>query len=256
MRPAAITDLVVSDPVPSLTGLLRDRACLLAELNTYTVNSIEAERKALARELHDEMGATLALLSLELTEMESSIAGCAHVEGMAQSVVRLRELLGALYDCKHRVIEGLRPPLLDDLGFEDAVRSYASKWTRQSGIKVTVRSLGPLPRLNEVAGLAMFRAVQESLTNTARHARASQVEIEMRVASRRIAVDMLDDGVGFGDSSQAPAGYGLLGIRERLEALGGTIAIRSRHPNCGTRVAFTMPLRGRLADPARLPRVA
>ena len=226
---------------PDADALL-ERVNRLTLLNAHTIRCIEHERKALASELHDEMGASLALISLAIADLECHLPDDDKSAAITDDLTRIRELIEGMYRYKHRVIEGLRPPQLDHLGLEEAIRSYARQFSSYSGLHVVVSVAKSLPVIEENAALAIFRAIQELLTNVARHARATCVRINVRLLRHRFELSISDDGVGLTGSEPCHGGFGLLGIQERMETLGGNLHLASRTPKPGTTVTITVPL--------------
>ena len=234
----------VADRTRDLTALtreLRDRDERRARLLAKFIRAQEDERKRIARELHDETCQTVATLSVA--------ADAALARPPVPDRGRLLEMK-ALADRAlsevHRVIYDLRPSVLDDLGLESAVRWYAERSLAPAGISVRCEIEGLEKRLPVEIETAVFRVVQEALTNVVRHARAETVLIQMAREEARLDIEVEDDGCGFDPASVATPessgrGLGLLGIRERVELLGGHVTIDSA-PGQGTRLAVSVPL--------------
>jgi signal transduction histidine kinase len=198
-----------------------------ARLLKHVIAAQEEERRRIARELHDQTLQQLTALTMQL-------------EG------RPRDIARAAIDDLHRLIRDLRPSVLDDLGLLPALRSYAASHLGSRGIAVHCEFPERLPPLSAEATIALYRVGQEAITNIARHARAETVLIACTVSSGRIALEVEDDGAGFEPSqvarpSESGQGLGLLGMRERLALLGGSLTIESE-PGRGTRVVASMPL--------------
>jgi two-component system sensor histidine kinase UhpB len=193
----------------------------------------EAERRALARELHDELGQSIAAINAVAASMQSASGSDATT-------------IGAIADRMHRVVRGmlrrLRPLLLDEFGLVRALQELVDAWNERHGdvfCRLTVRG-GEC--LSEDASIGLFRVVQECLTNVSRHAQASEVSVDLDVrqdGSARLVV--ADDGCGF-DPSVVRLGLGLLGMRERVEALSGQLALTAK-PGSGVCVAVDVPSR-------------
>jgi signal transduction histidine kinase len=155
-----------------------------------------------------------------------------------------------MIDDLHRVIYDLRPSVLDDLGLLPAIRSYADKHLASRGVTVHCEFPDTIPALSLDATTALYRVVQEALTNVARHARAESVFVGCTVTSDRITLEVEDDGAGFEPGRmkrprETGEGLGLLGMHERLALVGGRCDIDSE-PGGGTRVVTELPLRGNL----------
>jgi hypothetical protein len=135
----------------------------------------------------------------------------------------------------------LRPTALENLRVAEAIREHARMFGERSGLKIEVSELGPVPPLDEPRRLALFRAAQEALTNVVRHARASRVAVVLRREDGRIAMDVSDDGIGVPEAALAKRGsLGLVAIRERFAALGGSFHMRPNQP-CGTTISVQLP---------------
>jgi len=221
---------------------LQERERARQQLLRKVISAQEDERKRLARELHDETSQTLAALRVHL-----EMAAAAAPEGPSREhVIEARQLASRSLDELQRLMHDLRPSVLDDLGLVSAIQWYAERRLGAKGIAVRCEvSTGELQLPYELE-TALFRAVQEVLTNVERHAGAEQVLIQLSAQDGRFTVEVEDDGCGFDLASVKPSpadmrGLGLLGIRERVELVGGTVAIDSS-PGGGTRVVIDVPL--------------
>jgi two-component system, NarL family, sensor histidine kinase UhpB len=192
----------------------------------------ESERRALARDLHDELGQTLSVVKVDTVAMRERLAHT-DPEGhrLAGETIRNIDRIQAVV---MGLIRQLRPVGLDELGLVAAIEHCVDEWRRrlpQLTIELTVSE--NLDGLDEMRRLALYRLVQEALTNIARHARASRVEIRMgregcaRDARARIVLSVEDDGIG-ADPARSGAGLGLVGMRERIEATGGSLRVGNR----------------------------
>ena len=123
---------------------------------------------------------------------------------------------------------GLRPSMLDDLGLEPALRWQAREFSRRSGVPVSVETQGDLEHLSESIRTCIYRVVQESLTNCARHAQASKVQITVHGNDDKISLTVQDDGKGFNPNTVSGSGLGLIGMGERVKKLGGILTISSQ----------------------------
>ena len=190
----------------------------------------EEERKRIARELHDETCQTISALKIKL-----DAAGMKDAQAMAAR--SLDEL--------HRIIHGLRPSILDDLGLVPAIRWLATRDLVPFGIQVRFELEEPELKLPSEVEIAVFRAVQEAITNIVRHAHAETVLIEVAAGAGLLEVNVEDDGDGFDPAQAGPSpsgrGLGLLGMHERLELIGGTSSVASA-PGKGTRVSLRVPI--------------
>lgn len=200
--------------------------------------ALENEAKRIAHALHDEAGQLLAAVHIAIAE----IAG----ELPARSRARLKEvrrLLDRIETELRNLSHELRPTVLDRLGLLPALQFLAESVARRTGIPIAVKGEDP-GRLSPVVEITLYRVVQEALNNVTKHARASRACIELESGAERISCAVRDDGVGFRpEQVQHAEGIGLMGIRERLNALGGSLRVSSRAQR-GTTLRAEIP-RGR-----------
>jgi signal transduction histidine kinase len=200
----------------------------------------EEEARRIAHELHDEAGQLLAALHITLDDL------AAQVPAQDTSFRKLREVLDRVEAQLRRLARELRPTILDDLGLAPALEWLAQGLAERRDVSVTIDALER--RLAPEVETALYRIVQEALTNAVRHARPRRITVEVREEGPEIRAVVRDDGRGF-DAAAALArrgdrGLGLIGIRERAEALGGTADIRST-PNQGTELCVVIPREAR-----------
>jgi signal transduction histidine kinase len=195
----------------------------------------ELERRRLARELHDETGQALTSILLGLRSLEEFVDG----DDERVAVAHLRQLaVDTLQDVRRRAVE-LRPKALDDFGHEAAIDRLAGNFREQTGLAVDfVPGLGEERLAPEVA-TALYRIVQEGLTNVVKHAYAQTVSILLTRKNGRVKLVIEDDGRGF-DPTEPAEGFGIQGIRERVDLLGGTLQVESR-AGAGTTLAVEVP---------------
>jgi signal transduction histidine kinase len=206
------------------------------------ITAQEEERRRIARELHDETTQQLTALALQL----DSVAAAHPTAGRGLASAHL--LVRSMIDDLHRVIYDLRPSVLDDLGLIPAIRSYAETHLESRGVKIHCEFPASIPTLSRDATTALYRVVQEALTNVVRHARAESVFVGCTVTDDSITFEIEDDGAGFEPERmerprESGEGLGLLGMRERLALLGGRCHIDSE-PGAGTRIVTVLPLQG------------
>lgn len=199
----------------------------------------EQERRFIARELHDELGQSLVAIRADA----AYIAKCN--EGQSPESARVaREIMhiaSGVYEVVRLLMQRLRPSVLDELGLEAALRQHVQEWNdRHPGTPCTLRVTGEL-RLPEPKAIAVYRIVQEALTNIAKHAAASKVHIELKAGADFLALAIEDDGRGFDPRTVRPS-LGLVGMRERAAFIGGELTIMAR-PDAGTRVRARIPIR-------------
>ncbi len=202
------------------------------------VGAQESERKRLARELHDETGQALTSILLGLKPLEVSMAD----DQSRAALAELREhVVAALQDVRRLAVE-LRPAVLDDFGLVPALERLTDAFAEQTNIRVDFHSaLGDTRLPNEVE-TALYRVVQESLTNIVKHANAQRVSVSIARRPSGAAAVVEDDGKGFDQRTLREDGLGLLGMRERLGLIDGRLEIESR-PGAGTTVVAEVPLR-------------
>jgi PAS domain S-box-containing protein len=207
-------------------------AARMHSLSRRLVDVQENERRHIARELHDEAGQALASLRYGLRLLEREVGTTA-----TKRVAELMQTTDVVIDGLHRLAADLRPASLDHLGLEAALRQYTRAAGSKFGLEVRFKARGFTGEHLPIAvATALFRVVQEAMTNVVRHARASRVDVLAECRGDRVVVMVEDDGVGF-DPEQVQRGehVGLLGLRERAEALGGTLTVESA-PGAGTTI--------------------
>ena len=213
-----------------------------AELLKRFLSAQEGERMRIARELHDETCQTISAMSFRL---ESALGDLPAGEPR-ERLVEVKGLAGRALDDLHRVIFDLRPSVLDDLGLLAAVRWYAARHLEPLGITVKCEFEDVESRVPQDVATAVFRIVQEALLNVARHAGAEDVLVQIAASEKTLLIEIEDDGKGFDPKSvvqpsETGRGLGILGMRERVEILGGKMSLDSA-PGEGTHLAFEIPI--------------
>lgn len=217
----------------------------LKALAQRVVESQEVERARLSRDLHD--GISQALVSVRL-QLEAGIirldGDAARREqaraGLERTVEQVNSVLGEV----RRISHALRPSLLDDMGLAPALHYLASEFGENVGAPVRFRSAGAVDALPEIVGTTLFRIAQEALTNVERHAQARTIDMSLERVGERVSLSIADDGVGFdtdGVAVHPKRGIGLRNMMERMEAIGGRLAIASS--SSGTRVVASIDLK-------------
>jgi signal transduction histidine kinase len=197
----------------------------------------ELERQRLARELHDETGQALTSILLGLKSLEARSD-----DDVRRSVLELRELVvSTLHDVRRLAVE-LRPKALDDFGLVPALERLAETFAEQTSVDVHLEAALGDSRLPGEAETALYRIVQEALTNVVKHANARTVSVVLTRKGEGVVVVIEDDGRGFDPSADHAEGLGLLGMRERSALVGGRLSVESA-PDRGTTVAVEVPLR-------------
>jgi signal transduction histidine kinase len=213
-------------------GELREKREQLRALSRKLIGAQEAERRAVARELHDDLGQLLTALRMNLQKQGSNLAE--NIGLVDQAMARTREL--AL---------DLRPSILDDLGLAAALRWYVAREAKRAGLDYALEP-AELPRQPPALEITCFRLVQEAITNVARHARARKVEVSLAVEGERaLSLSIRDDGQGFDvaeayQRTAAGQSQGLLGMRERASLVGGELAIESGPGGTSIRARFPL----------------
>jgi signal transduction histidine kinase len=198
----------------------------------------ELERQRLARELHDETGQALTSILLGLRGLEEA----KDEEALRAAVGEVRDLVRSTLQDVRRLAVELRPKALDDFGLVAAIEHLTDSFAEQTGIAVEFVPNVPDGRLPTAVETALYRIVQESLTNVVKHARAGHVSIVLTRKDGAVSVVVEDDGVGFEPARARDGGLGLVGMRERVGLLGGRVTVESR-PGAGTTFVAEVPLR-------------
>jgi signal transduction histidine kinase len=235
-------DVRFSDHDLRLAETFAARAAVAVDLSERTardalrrvVDAQELERRRLARELHDETGQALTSILLSLKALEERLEG----EDARAAAHEVRELVvSTLQDVRRLAVE-LRPSALDDFGLVAALERLTQSFSEQTGIAVDFEAALP-ERLPEEVETALYRTVQECLTNVVKHARAGRVSVLLRRRNGSVAAVVEDDGAGFDPALGREGGFGLVGMRERLALLGGRLEIESG--DRGTTIAAEVP---------------
>jgi PAS domain S-box-containing protein len=198
----------------------------------------EEERTGIAREIHDELGQAMTALKMDIAWLARRTRD--HAE-LKTKLDEMSAMTDEVIQAVRRISAELRPGMLDDLGLPATIEWQASEFGSRTGITTHVdNQLGEV-KLDRAVATAAFRIFQEALTNVARHADATRVDITLRADDRTLHLDIADDGVGVSTVTARPGALGLLGMRERARQLGGDCVIARREPS-GTLVSLTVPL--------------
>ena len=224
-----------------LASRLQVRTLELEALSRRMVRQHEEERRRLSLELHDETAQVFAAVKMQLGVVREHVE-----EQMAQRLDRALELVDEGMRGIRNVTNDLRPSLLDDLGLLPALRSLVADFAERRGVNVTLDAPETLPVLSDEAEVALFRALQEALSNVARHAGNAPADVEIATTGAEVILRVADHGPGFaGESSLAQleaAGHlGLAGMRERIVALGGSVQEKSA-PGAGAVIVIRIPV--------------
>jgi PAS domain S-box-containing protein len=221
---------------------LRNFAHQLELLSRRLLTAQEAERRHIARELHDEIGQLLTVIKLDLQGVLRQPGVQSFAPALQESIETVDQLVGKVRDLSLN----LRPSMLDDLGLVPALRWYVQRQATHLGLAIDLQLPTSASRLPAEMETACFRIIQEALTNAARHAQATQVKVALSIGPQYAELTVHDNGIGFDVSSTqqsaiAGGGFGLLGMQERAQLVGGAMQITST-PGTGTLIAARFPL--------------
>ncbi len=216
------------------------------ELQTIFLNKIiavqEEERRKISRELHDETSQALTSIIVGLRMLSEQLTG----EGRRR-VLEMRDLAAKTLEDVHRLAVELRPVLLDDLGLVAAAQKYIENFSRQYGLPVEIDFAGlSRERFRPEVEIALYRILQEALTNIVKHAQASQVRVSLKRNRGRLRLSIADNGIGFDPAAVQSGGgacLGIHGMRERMAILDGAFSIKSAPGGGGTTILAEVPLR-------------
>jgi signal transduction histidine kinase len=233
----------------SLESMVQQRTEQLSVLSRHLISISEEEKMRLSRELHDEMGAHLTSISMDISAVTHQLQK-SNPE-LAAQLRRARGTLMETVELKRRIIEDLRPSLLDNLGLCAAIDSYCEDFARMTAIpcdtEIGVEVDAVAKTGDSSLSIALFRIVQESLTNIRKYAKARRVSVSLKLQrDDMLVLRIIDDGVGIAAPTLAkPMSHGLLGMRERALLLGGVLNIRRGRGDQGTCIEVYIPLKGR-----------
>jgi signal transduction histidine kinase len=227
---------------------LLEQSCLMQEqlrrLSRQLLLAQEEERKTISRELHDEIAQTLTGINVRLAALKTEATRSN--KGLQAKISSTQRLVEKSVAIVHRFARELRPAVLDDLGLIPALHSSLKSFTARTGVHTRLTAFAGVEHLDATRRTVLFRVAQEALTNVARHARASWVELLIQKLPGRVRMRIKDDGKSFDVARALRANggkhLGLLGMRERLEMVGGTFDLEST-PGQGTIVEAQIPLR-------------
>jgi PAS domain S-box-containing protein len=229
-----------------VTRRVRDEEALkrsreeIRELAMAATTAREQEKSRIARELHDELGQALTALKIDLGWLRERVA--ADGGEVREKLSAMQGLVDATVAAARRISADLRPLMLDDLGLAAATDWLVQNFSQRTGVACTLEAEEEDLDLQDPYATAVFRVLQESLTNIARHAGATKVFVRVERRDGRIALEVRDNGRGFSTTDPAkPGSYGLLGLRERASLLGGDVSVDSV-PGKGTTMRMSLPL--------------
>ncbi len=223
----------------TLEAQVRERTAQLTELSRFQENVREDEKKRVARELHDELGGTLTAAKIDLQLISDRLKNDAAI---APRLARISAALDDAIAVKRRIIEDLRPTLLDNLGICAALRWQCDEFAKRTGCACHATCPDGDEQPTPEQSVALYRIVQEALTNIAKYAHAKKVEVDLVRDDMLWRLQVRDDGVGMDPAKQHhPTSHGLISIRERVHGLGGEVLVDGR-PGSGTAIVVTLPV--------------
>jgi signal transduction histidine kinase len=214
----------------------------LRQLTRQIISAQEDERKEISRELHDEVVQTLVGINVQLSALGKGAS--VGLRALKEKIARTQRLVENSVDAVHRFARELRPAVLDDLGLIPALHAYSQSLAERKKIKIKMTAFGGVEALGNAKRTVLFRVAQEALTNVARHANATEVKMSIREISGAIRMEISDNGKSFHVGNvllaKNPKRLGLIGMKERVEMVGGRLAIESA-PGQGTTVRAEIP---------------
>ena len=222
----------------------------LRSLSRQLLSAQEAERRKISRELHDVIAQTLTSINLRLGSLKKEVA--LNTKGLGRSIAETQRLVEHSVNIVHRFARELRPTVLDDLGLIPALHTFMKGFRADTGIGVSLSAFAGVEQMNGDKRTVLYRVAQEALTNVARHAQASKAAVKIQQMNGTICMKIKDNGKGFQEERVLEAKksrrLGLLGMRERLEMVGGNFTVTSV-PGKGTTVLAQIPLVSRRLPP-------
>ena len=225
-----------------LASEVTNRTAELRDLARYLDNIREQEKAKLARDMHDELGHSLTSLIVGIKRLLTMTTEQKSID----KINELNELVLSASKTSKKIMTDLRPSVLEDLGLVAAIDWLANEFTQQHNITCTVNARDLPFKLSDETAIAMFRIVQEALTNVAKHARANQVNVTITFDQSALFLAIIDDGIGFNSNENTKHGcYGLKGMKERVLALGGQFHLTSE-PNQGVKLSVNVTIDGNI----------
>ena len=211
----------------------------LRELSIASQTAREEEKSRISRELHDELGQNLTALKMDLSWLQSHTSN--DLAARNERILAMQKVLDSTVVATRRIAADLRPLMLDDLGLKAALEWLTKDFTRRLSVPCSLQVDEDVIDFDTSIQSALYRAIQECLTNIARHAQATQVDIEVRTSPNAVNLQIIDNGVGMSIEARSKRGsFGLMGMRERIYILGGKVAIDSQLGE-GTKISIELP---------------
>ena len=215
----------------------------MRHLSRQLLRAQEEERKQISRELHDQIAQTLTGINVHLASLKSETM--ANTKDLEKKISRTQHLVEQSVNIVHRFARHLRPTVLDDLGLIPALHSLVKDFTKQTGILVRCTTFAGVEQLNSAKRTVFYRVVQSALANVAQHSKANRVQVSIRKLRDTVRMDITDNGTGFEVErvlfAKRGQRLGLLGMRERVEMVGGSFSVEST-PGKGTTIRAQIPL--------------
>jgi len=209
------------------------------DLTQRLLSAQEDERRLLARDLHDEVGQTCTALRIEAAYIAK--AAQAQPAQVVSAALRVDAAAQRMHRLARDMLTRLQPPHLDSLGLESALRELCRSWQVQCGVDCVFETKAMPDALREGVNVSLYRIIQEALTNVARHAQATQVQVSVTVQNDQLRLCIQDNGCGMPSEGVPTFGLGCMGLRERVASLHGTLEWQDARP--GVRVLATLPLK-------------
>jgi len=214
----------------------------LRRLSRQILSAQEEERKRISRELHDVIAQTLTGINVRLAALKKEAA--LNTKSVARNIAATQRLVEKSVDVVHQFARELRPPVLDDLGLIPALHSFMKNFTARTGVRTHLTAFAEVEQLDLTKRTVLFRVAQEALTNVARHAKASRAHVNIQKLHDVARMEIKDDGKSFQVErilhSNGDKRLGVLGMRERVEMVGGAFGVESARGQ-GTTVRVEMP---------------
>ncbi len=227
----------------TLRQQLKESEVARMELSRRMIDAQEADRTRLSRELHDDIGQSLAVLKIQM--LHCSAWGSSGPEGANPGLTELAGRLDAIIQKVGRLSHDLHSSALEYLGLSAAVKSHCLECSRQLNLPIRYHCEGVIDDVDETLALTFFRVLQEGIHNALKHSHAASMQVRISSTSRELHLEISDDGVGFDvETVKFGRGLGLISIRERINLAGGQCAIRSS-PGHGTQIHVSAPLPSR-----------
>lgn len=238
--------IVIAERINSLAATLQRLDDENHRLVRRMLSVQDEERRDIARDLHDEIGPFLFTVRAGVGALARKAASSeAEPARLAEDCVRIDAQIASLQQINRRILGRLRPAALDEMGLADALQALAQGWREtRPDVEIVLTLEGAECDIDETIALTAYRITQEGLTNAFRHADANRIEVVVARNADALRIDVRDNGSGFDATAGAPSGLGLRGMRERVRALGGSLALHT-HPAGGACLNAVLPLPGR-----------